>query len=75
MKQETVLVVDDEALIRCYVCDVIEAAGHQTKEAGNADEAMQMLADDTFTMVLTDINMPGRMDGLALARCVRNTWL
>ena len=51
MKQETVLVVDDEPLIRCYACDVIEAAGHHTKEAGNADDAMQMIAEDGITIV------------------------
>ena len=69
----TVLVVDDEPLIRLYTCGLIEEAGYQTREA-NADEAMRQLAQDGISIVLTDIEMPGSMDGLALARRVRATW-
>ena len=73
-EKPTVLVVDDEPFVRLYACGVMEEAGYPTKEAGDADEAMQLIATDGITIVITDIEMPGSMDGLALARRVRATW-
>jgi two-component system, response regulator PdtaR len=70
----TVLVVDDEPLIRLYACGVLEEAGYPTKEAGDAEEAMRILADGRITILIADIEMPGSMGGLALARRVRETW-
>ena len=73
-EKPTVLVVDDEPFIRLFACGVMEEAGYPTKEAGDAEEAMRLLAADGITIVITDIEMPGSMDGLALARRVRATW-
>ena len=64
----TVLVVDDEPLIRLYACGVLEEAGYPTKEAGDAEEAMRILADGRITILIADIEMPGSMGGIALAR-------
>ncbi|MET0270944.1 MAG: response regulator, partial [Sphingomonas sp.] len=64
-----VLVVDDEALIRMNAMDMLEDAGFATLEAADAAEALAMLADHPeIGLLFTDINMPGRMDGLDLAR-------
>jgi CheY-like chemotaxis protein len=41
--------------------------GYPTKEAGDAEEAMRILADGRVTVIITDIDMPGSMDGLAFA--------
>ena len=73
-EKPTVLVVDDEPLIRLYACGVMEEAGYPTKEAGDAEEAMRILADGRITILIADIEMPGSMGGLALARRVRETW-
>ncbi len=73
-EKPTVLIVDDEPFIRLHACGVMEEAGYPTMEAGDAAEAMRMLADGRITIVITDIEMPGSMDGLDLARRVRATW-
>ena len=72
--KKTVLIVDDEPLIRMYVREVLEDAGYQAKEASNAHDALELINDDGITLVLTDIDMPGAMDGLGLAREVRANW-
>ncbi len=64
---KTVLIVDDEPLIRAYVRDVVEDAGYKAKEAGTADEALRLIEDDGIDIVLSDIEMPGSLDGVELA--------
>src|ERR1700761_8445056 len=64
-----VLVVEDESLVRMYAVDVLEDAGYEVIEAGNAAQALAKLQERPhIDVMLTDINMPGDMDGLALAR-------
>ena len=71
----TVLVVDDEVLIRMDLVDMLTAAGYRTREAGCATDAIAILeADATIRVVFTDIQMPGSMDGLALSHFVRERW-
>ena len=72
--KQTVLVVDDEPFIRMYVRSVLEDSGHSTKEASNAQDALRLIDEDGITLMVTDIDMPGGMDGLALAREVRTRW-
>jgi two-component system, response regulator PdtaR len=63
-----VLVVEDEALIRIDVAMTIEEAGFKTYEAGDADQAVRLLERCADIAVLfTDVDIPGSMDGLALA--------
>ncbi len=70
-----VLVVEDEALIRLWVEDALRDAGYEVETAANADEAILILeADRSITLVFTDIDMPGSMDGLKLAAAVRDRW-
>jgi two-component system, response regulator PdtaR len=64
----TVLVVEDERLLRALMVDVLSETGLVSCEASNADEALSMLATyPSIAVVLTDINMPGNMDGMGLA--------
>jgi DNA-binding NtrC family response regulator len=66
-----VLVVEDEPLIRMVAADAFEQAGVPYVEAGDADEALLKLKRHSEIGVLfTDINMPGSMDGMALATAV-----
>jgi CheY-like chemotaxis protein len=74
-KGPVVLIVEDEFLLRINAVDMIEAAGFEVVEAGNADEAIEILESRRdITVVFTDIQMPGSMDGLKLARAVRGRW-
>ncbi len=75
LKRPLVLVVEDEFLLRMDAADVIAAAGFEVVEAANADEAIEILESRSdITVVFTDIQMPGSMDGLKLARAVRGRW-
>ena len=70
-----ILIVEDEFLLRMDSAEVIENAGFEVIEAANADEAIAVLtARPDIHVVFTDIQMPGSMDGLKLARFVRNRW-
>jgi CheY-like chemotaxis protein len=70
-----VLIVDDESLIRWDLVALVEEAGCMAYEAANADEAIRLLErHEEIRVVLTDINMPGSMDGLKLAHYVRGRW-
>ena len=70
-----ILVVEDEYLIRMDTSASLEAAGFIVYEAENAAEAIRALElHDKIELIFTDINMPGSMDGLALAHYVRGRW-
>jgi CheY-like chemotaxis protein len=70
-----ILIVEDEFLLRMDSAEVIENAGFEVIQASNADEAIEILtARPDIHVVFTDIQMPGSMDGLKLARFVRDRW-
>jgi CheY-like chemotaxis protein len=70
-----VLVVEDEPLILVLAVDIILGAGFEPLWASNADEAISILESrEDIKIVFTDINMPGSMDGIKLARAVRGRW-
>ena len=70
-----VLVVDDEAILRLLAADVLEEHGFRVVEAEDAEAALKVLAEQPDVRVLfTDINMPGPLDGLDLAREVHARW-
>jgi DNA-binding NtrC family response regulator len=67
----SVLVVEDEILIRIALADSLQDCGIKVLEAGNALDAIRILeADGTIELVFSDISMPGGMDGTALAQWV-----
>jgi CheY-like chemotaxis protein len=70
-----ILVVEDEALVRLAAVGMFEDAGFRMIEAVNSDQALELLAADSDVQLLfTDVNMPGTIDGLALARQVHDRW-
>ena len=70
-----VLVVEDEMLLRMRVVDMVEDAGYLPVEACDADEALAILESRSdIALLLTDIQMPGSMDGLQLAHAVHQRW-
>jgi two-component system, response regulator PdtaR len=74
-KRPVVLIVEDEFLLRMNAAEMIGDAGFDVVEAGNADDAIAILeARPDIHVVFTDIQMPGSMDGLTLARFVTGRW-
>lgn len=71
-----VLVVEDEALVRMTAIDELEEAGFQVLEAANADAAIALLEarSGDVQVLFTDVDMPGSMDGMALAEQVHQRW-
>jgi CheY-like chemotaxis protein len=69
----TVLVVEDEVLIRLVISDYLRECGYRVHEAANADEAVAVLEapEVEVHVVFSDVIMPGSMDGFGLARWVR----
>lgn len=74
---ETILLVDDESLVRSALAGMLSARGYRCIVAANAIDAMQIIEADLFRLdlLVTDIKMPGALDGLDLANKVRELQL
>lgn len=71
----TVLVVEDEAIIRLSAVSLVEDQGFTALEAESADEAIEILeTHPEIRIVFTDIHMAGSMDGLQLAAYAHDRW-
>lgn len=69
---KTILIVEDEALVRFDLVDFFTDAGWRVFDAENADEAIAILdRHKEIRVVMTDVQMPGSMDGIKLAHYVR----
>ncbi len=70
------LVVDDDHMVRMLACDILEDAGFRTLDAGTGDAAVGILQAhaDEIVLLFSDVEMPGRLDGFALARETARTW-
>jgi two-component system, response regulator PdtaR len=72
----SILVVEDEPILRMNAVDMLEDAGFEVLEAATADEALRLLEvhGPEVAALFTDVHMPGSMDGLALAKAVHERW-
>jgi two-component system, response regulator PdtaR len=69
------LVVDDEMLVRMNGVMILEDAGYEVIDAASADEAIELLQNaPDVRLVFSDVDMPGSMDGVALARIIHQRW-
>jgi DNA-binding response OmpR family regulator len=66
----TILVVDDEPIVRDVVVRYLRRDGHETRVAATGDEAREILETETPELVVLDVMLPG-MDGLELCRWIR----
>ncbi|MGU3496246.1 response regulator [Xanthobacteraceae bacterium A53D] len=67
--------VEDDTLVRWITADLLQKAGYEVVEAETADAAVMILEErDDIRAILTDVNMPGSMDGLAFAALARDCW-
>jgi len=74
-KRAVILVVEDDVLLRMDAAEMIAAGEFDVIEASSADEAISILeARSDITVLFTDIQMPGSMDGLKLAAAVKGRW-
>jgi two-component system, response regulator PdtaR len=70
-----ILTVENEFLISEYLRAILESGGHRVIATFDADEAIEVLERvRDIQLVVTDIDMPGSMDGLRLAAAVRDRW-
>jgi DNA-binding NtrC family response regulator len=71
--QETILVVEDDVLIRMPIAQYLRDCGYKVIEAVSADEAMAVLVhrETAIDVVFSDIEMPGSVDGFGLAKWIR----
>jgi two-component system, response regulator PdtaR len=72
----SIVVVEDETLIRMLLVETLNDAGFAVMEAARADEALEILQAKApeIGVVVTDIHMPGQMNGLDLAQYASRHW-
>ena len=71
----TILLVEDEVLVRLVVADRLRSEGMRVIEAKSGDEALWLLASiDRIDLVVTDIRMPGTIDGVTLAQFAKKEY-
>jgi CheY-like chemotaxis protein len=71
----TVLIAEDEFVIRLVIAEFLREEGYEVIEAANADEALDVFRSGTpVDLLFTDVRMPGSMDGCELAQRVRAEW-
>jgi len=68
MSPTRVLVVEDEAIIRIAMVDPLTDAGFEVDETADSDEGERLLDEDGYKLLVTDIHMPGKQDGVRLAK-------
>ncbi|WP_460451582.1 response regulator [Alsobacter sp. SYSU BS001988] len=75
---KAVLIVEDDHLVRTMAVAMVEETGLRTLEAEDADKALALLKDPAIAgdvvAVFTDVRMPGRLDGVDLAREIARSW-
>jgi CheY-like chemotaxis protein len=75
VNSKAILVVEDEALIRLWATDLLEENGFSVLEAKDADAALKILESrPDVKLLFTDVQMPGSLNGMELAREVHARW-
>jgi CheY-like chemotaxis protein len=73
--RHTVLIVDDEPVIRGFLCDYLNESGFHALAVASGDEAARLLESGTaIDLVFSDVRMPGKLDGFGLARWVMDNY-
>jgi len=70
----SILVVDDEEVIRTIITDALTLHGYSVQSAAASDQALRLCETTAFDLVLLDLKIPGAMDGLALLKTLRQRW-
>ena len=70
----TILIVEDDFLVRLCAADALSNAGYNVLQAASGPDALRLLESAPVDVVFTDINMPGAFDGVGLAQRVKRRW-
>lgn len=73
VEPETVLVVDDDPVVRKYMSVVLQKAGYEVVTAENGEEALDVLAEHAVDTVVSDVIMP-KMNGMEMYRALKKGW-
>ncbi len=68
------LIVDDEENIRSFISETLENVGHVTSQAISGEEALAVLRDQFFDLVVLDLNLGGKVNGLRVLEAIRWRW-
>ena len=71
MDDPRILVVEDESLIRAVLTEVLIDAGFDVDDAGDGHEAQELIDKDGYRLIVTDVQMPGKLDGIDVAAYAR----
>lgn len=71
--QPSILVVEDEAIVRLMAVDMFEEAGFQVLEAATGEKALDLIRSCDLTALFTDVELANSIDGFYLARVAHNT--
>ena len=69
-----ILLVEDDDLVRGSLEYMLARVGHDVSPSSDATSALQLLSSASFDVLLTDINLPGRLDGMELAVWARTAY-
>ena len=72
MTQQTILVVDDEPPMRKLLSSSLKASGYAVREAADGSEALKLIDEHPFDLLLLDVNMPGP-NGLQVLQALRRS--
>lgn len=72
-RQDAILLVENDVLVRMAISDFLRSCGYRVVEAGTAEEALALVAHAgiRIDVVLSDVEMPGSLDGFGLATWIR----
>ena len=68
-----ILVIDDEPIVRTSCIRSLSPEGYEVKSASSGKEALELLENEPFNLVLLDLKMPD-MDGIEVLKKIKNTW-
>lgn len=74
MESTHTLIVDDEPSIRFFLEKALQRSGHTVETASSGEEALERLKDMSFDLVMLDLKLGGRIDGLRVLEAVRWRW-
>ena len=68
-----ILVIDDEPIVRTSCIRPLSPEGYEVKSASSGKEALELLENEPFNLVLLDLKMPD-MDGIEVLKKIKDTW-
>lgn len=68
------LIVDDEKNTRIFLEEILARRGHKVQSISSGEEALNILRDTAFNLIILDLTLAGRVDGLRVLKAVRWRW-